>query len=278
MYAAAGTSDRATLAEVIDRSNQKRGLLQEMASTAKSLEEGGDGRALEQLREEAASIDVTEIAGRLDQLGIEEESIVSDIQRLSAEAEQAKAALATFDGSDRAARAESDRQDGIARMCGAVDRYLKIRAASRLLRWSIDRFRQTRQGPMLALASGIFAALTLGSFSRLVVDFEGDKPRLEGLRPDGKLVGVEGLSEGTRDQLYLALRLAALDMHVEQGRPLPFIADDLFINFDDDRAAAGLKALGDLSRKTQVIFLTHHDHLLELVNNVLGKEVNVVTL
>jgi len=79
--------------------------------------------------------------------------------------------------------------------------------------------------------------------------------------------------------LYLALRLAALEMHVEQGRPLPFIADDLFINFDDDRAAAGLKPLGDLSRKTQVIFLTHHDHLLELVkNDVLGRGVKVVTL
>ncbi len=45
---------------------------------------------------------------------------------------------------------------------------------------------------------------------------------------------------------------------------MPLIADDLFINFDDRRAEAGLQVLGDLSSKMQVIFLTHHDHLVNL--------------
>ena len=59
---------------------------------------------------------------------------------------------------------------------------------------------------------------------------------------------------------------------------LPFIADDLFINYDDVRSKGGLEALGELSRKTQVLFLTHHDHLLPLVHEVFGATVNVVRL
>jgi uncharacterized protein YhaN len=65
------------------------------------------------------------------------------------------------------------------------------------------------------------------------------------------------MSDGTRDQLFLALRWAALELHVGQAMPLPFIADDLFINYDDARAEAGLEALKGLSEQIQVIFLTH---------------------
>jgi len=101
---------------------------------------------------------------------------------------------------------------------------------------------------------------------------------LFGIRPSGEQVDVAGMSEGSRDQLYLALRLAALELQVEQGLNMPLIADDLFINFDDRRTAAGLKVLGDLSRSMQVVFLTHHDHLVPLAKEVLGSDLNVVEL
>ena len=52
----------------------------------------------------------------------------------------------------------------------------------------------------------------------------------------------------------------------------------MFINFDDARAKAGLEALRELSRTTRVIFLTNHDHLLSLVTQVFGPDVNIVKL
>ena len=78
--------------------------------------------------------------------------------------------------------------------------------------------------------------------------------------------------------MYLALRLAALEIQIAQGFNMPLIADDLFINFDDRRAEAGLKVLGDLSRSMQVIFLTHHEHLVPLAKSALGNDLNVVFL
>jgi len=131
---------------------------------------------------------------------------------------------------------------------------------------------------MLARAGEIFSKITLGSFVRLIVDFDKQPMELLGQRADGSQVVPSGMSDGTADQLYLALRLAALELHLEQSMPLPFIADDLFINFDDARARAGLEALAVLSEQTQVIFLSHHDHLVPVIQDVFGKQVNVVTL
>ncbi len=91
-------------------------------------------------------------------------------------------------------------------------------------------------------------------------------------------MAIQGLSEGTRDQLYLAVRLAALELHLQQTIPLPFMADDLFINYDDARSRAGLQALAKLSQATQVIFLTHHEHLVPLARGVFGERLNVVRL
>lgn len=72
------------------------------------------------------------------------------------------------------------------------------------------------------------------------------------------------MSTGTRDQLFLALRLAAIVHYIEGSEALPIIADDLLTDFDDARAAQALVLLSELSAKVQVIFFTHHKHLLSL--------------
>ena len=131
---------------------------------------------------------------------------------------------------------------------------------------------------MLQRAGEIFSILTLGHFTKLVVDYELDPPALFAKRNNAKQVAVSGLSEGTRDQLFLSLRIAAIELHIQHAIALPFIADDLFINFDDERAKAGFKALRELSTRTQLIFLTHHTHLLPLIHDVFGPAVNIVSL
>jgi uncharacterized protein YhaN len=95
---------------------------------------------------------------------------------------------------------------------------------------------------------------------------------------DGALVAINGLSTGKEDQLYMALRLAAIEHHLEQGTPLPFIADDLFINWDDDRDEAGLAALAQLAAKTLVIVLTHHSHLVEVVLRATDGRIHLIEL
>jgi uncharacterized protein YhaN len=275
---AAGVHDLSALALAIERSDERRAIEATMRSSERELAEAADGLTLDQLKAERDAIGIDEVKAELDLMEAENRGLIDQIQALSNELGAQKSAFDAIDGADQAARAEAQRQEAIAAMADAAEQYLRLQTAARLLKWSIEKFRETKQGPMLVKASAIFKGLTMGSFDRLAVDSEGDAPRLLGVRPGGEPVDVTGMSEGSRDQLYLALRLAALDLQVEQGLNMPLIADDLFINFDDRRTAAGLKALGELSRSMQVLFLTHHDHLVPLAREVLGEGLNVVAL
>jgi len=68
---------------------------------------------------------------------------------------------------------------------------------------------------------------------------------------------------GTRDQLYLALRLAALEGLIARRGPLPLLLDDLFVHFDDARTDAGLRVLEQIAERTQVLLFTHHQRVAE---------------
>ncbi len=274
----AGVDSNEALREAITRSDVRRRVAEQISMTRNQLIHGSDGLDLAQIELEVESADLAQLTAELERVKHELDEVQKKQNVLSGEFATAARVLSDIGGSDAAARAEAQRQEALARMSDVAERYVKVFTAARLLRWSVDRYRQEKQGPLLAQASTIFSKLTLGSFNRLIVDFDQEPMVLEGKRGDGTLVGVSGMSDGTRDQLYLALRLAALEMHLDHAAPLPFIADDLFINYDDARARAGLEALGKLSERTQVIFLSHHDHLIPSVRAVFGDQVSVVTL
>jgi uncharacterized protein YhaN len=59
---------------------------------------------------------------------------------------------------------------------------------------------------------------------------------------------------------------------------MPFVADDLFVHFDDARASAAFEILGALSERTQVLYFTHHDHLVGVARRALGDDLHVVDL
>ena len=84
------------------------------------------------------------------------------------------------------------------------------------------------------------------------------------------------LSEGARDQLYLALRVAIVEAHCRTAAPLPFIADDLLVHFDDTRAAAALRLLAELGRTTQVILFTHHEHIAAMAQDERTADIGVL--
>jgi uncharacterized protein YhaN len=177
-----------------------------------------------------------------------------------------------MDGSARAAQANEEASALAAQILADVEQYRRLRLASAILRSAIERYRERHQGPVVQRASDLFAELTLGSFEGLRADYnDAGQLVLVGVRPGGRqTVPVEGLSDGARDQLYLALRLASLESYLDHNEPIPFIVDDILIKFDDDRAAAALKALARVSERTQVIFFTHHEHLVNLARQYLA--------
>jgi uncharacterized protein YhaN len=165
-----------------------------------------------------------------------------------------------------AAEAVRDRLAASGRL--AVD-VARLRLARELLDRAVQRHAQRAQGPLLASASAWFSRITGGRWVALRPDWAGDLQILLAVRDDGTALAVERLSEGTADQLFLALRMAALDVRLASAPPVPLLLDDVLMTFDDDRAARTLQALAELGTRNQVVYFTHHAHLVELARRVL---------
>ena len=278
---AAGVTNAEQLEGAIDKSDRLRALKAEQAQVLGTLREVGDGLSVDVLREECKEVDPDQVTAREASLAQELEDLHE--RRLETR-EHRTAARQAFEavggaGNDMAARAAADQQEALADMQDIAERYVRARSAALLLQWAIDRYRLAKQAPLLENAGRLFTTLTGGSFRNLRVDFDDrDRPHLIGQRPDGAKVAVPGMSTGTADQLYLALRTASVADYLDRAPALPFIADDLFINFDDERAAAGFQVLGQLAEKTQVLFFTHHQHLVDIASEALGESIPIVSL
>jgi uncharacterized protein YhaN len=234
-------------------------------SIEQEIIETGEGASITSLEAEAKGIDPDILPGRIKALS---HKIDDELEPKRTDLAQTKGRkekeLELMDGSDHAASLADQAQTILAGIRSNAERYVRIKLSGRVLRDEIERYRKENQGPLVKRASEHFAKLTLGSFKELMTDFnKKDEPVLTGIRPDGERVYVEGMSSGTRDQLYLALRLASLEKYMESAEPMPFIVDDVLVDFDDLRSEAALNALAVLAEKTQVILFTHHSQCVE---------------
>jgi uncharacterized protein YhaN len=185
---------------------------------------------------------------------------------------RARDELARLERSEEAAQAAQAKASLEAQIQELAERYARARLAQRVLRDAIARYRSAHEGPLLARANALFPALTCERYARLETDVdERDEDVLIAVTTDGSRRRVEELSDGTREQLFLALRLAAIERHVVTAEAVPVLFDDVLLESDDERAQRILAALAELATQTQVLVLTHHRHLVEIARATLPK-------
>jgi len=264
----AGCSDYAVLKDAEERSMARRRLEAGVKDTEEHLLRLSAGSGIDGLLKEIEEVDPDGIDAQIARLSGEMEALEEERSRLDQTIGEVKNELSRMDGSARAADLAEESQNLMAELEVQILTYARLRIASTALSRFIERYREAHQGPVLKRASRLFRQLTLGSFEGIRADLDPQgHPVLVGIRLGGReLVGVHGMSDGTTDQLYLALRLASLETYLDHNPPMPFIVDDIMIKFDDARAAAALQVLADLSKKTQVIVFTHHRHLMDLAD------------
>ena len=247
------------------RWREQQHLRERLADVEGRLLHIGEGLSLTELQEQAGQVSADELPARIAALGLDlQERIEPEISRLNQRIGEIRTELQRMDGSARAARAAEDAERVLARLRRLAERYTRLRVAAQVLNDEIERYRAENQDPLLNIAARVFAQLTRHAFAGLRADV-GDQgqPVLVGVRADGARLEVSGMSSGTRDQLYLALRLASLEWRLEQHEAMPFIVDDILINFDDERSQATLATLADLARRNQVILFTHHRQVVD---------------
>ncbi len=146
---------------------------------------------------------------------------------------------------------------------------MKSRLGVAAAREGMRQYREAHQSNMLKQAGNIFRQITGGNFTRLTT--QPDKKQRELLfaeTRDGDFLEADKLSKGTRFQLFLALRLAAYKDYASSTVPLPFVADDILDAFDNQRSAESLQQFHEISQTGQVIYLTHHKHIVDLAKEV----------
>ncbi|WP_010631138.1 YhaN family protein [Sporolactobacillus vineae] len=247
----------------------------ELSQTRKELLQIGDGLSLDELAREAAQIDRNSLAADLDEIGNELEQLEPE----RSQCEQDHGAVKheyeekIQGNSTDAVRAEQEKEGVLAQIAYQTDQYIQLKMASLLLQKGIEQYRNQNQDPILKRAGELFTRLTLRSFTGLTVDYdEKDQPVLMGTHASGGKVPLEGMSDGTKDQLYLSLRLASIEKYAAHNEPIPFIVDDILIHFDDLRAKETLRVLLGLSKRTQVIFFTHHERLVAMMHELASND------
>lgn len=93
------------------------------------------------------------------------------------------------------------------------------------------------------------------------------------------LVPVSALSNGTIDQLYLALRVVVSETVLGRSEGLPLILDEPFAQYDDDRTENALVLINKLSRKQQVLIFTCKQREVEMIKELTkGSECKICSL
>lgn len=196
------------------------------------------------LRAELASADREAMQARCDELATElaalaaqETELVDATARLRVQRDQVASAdeVAALRRQE-AALLESARQMALEWSRNALARHL-IDTARR-------RFERERQPHVIREAAAIFRTITGGRWQSIAASLEDGVPRA--VPANGEPVPHEHLSRGTREQLYLALRLGYVRTHALHAEPLPLIMDDILVNFDPERAARTAAALAAL--------------------------------
>lgn len=249
----------------IHAAETKARVILEVERLRATIVQNADGLSLAEAIAEADAADPEAVRAEADRMDEEDATLLDRTRAVSERSSRCEAERDKMTRGLGAADAAQDVADAEAALAECARRWMVLKSAALLLGQGIDGFRQAQQGPLVGRAGALFGLLTRGSFAGLAVDYdERDRPVLLGRRPDGARLGVAAMSEGARDQLFLALRLAAVELYVGAAEPLPFIADDLFVNFDEGRAGAGIEALIALGAATQVVLFTHHAHIAQL--------------
>jgi uncharacterized protein YhaN len=275
--AALHCADPDALATALDRLTTRQQLEAERATLRRDLHETGDGLGETALRAEREGLDLDALSGDIEREQMRQTQLLENISTASAMLQQKRSAHdGLLQGRDANAAA-SERAQANAELLSVAESWLLRAAAARLAGRAIERHRARMQDPMIARAGELFAAASDDAFTGLAIDYgDDDQPELKARRINDERVGIAGLSEGTRDQLFLALRLALLERGTAE--PMPFIGDDLLTSFDEARTLATLRLLAAGGTHRQIILFTHHRHVVELAQTISEHRIDCVGL
>lgn len=124
-----------------------------------------------------------------------------------------------------------------------------------------------RQPETLREASAFLNQLTEGKYVRIWTPLGKNQLRIDNSK--GQALPLEVLSRGTREAVFIALRLSLAAAYARRGVTIPLVLDDVLVNFDSIRAESAARVLRDFATLGhQVIMFTCHEHIMRIFHKI----------
>jgi uncharacterized protein YhaN len=238
-----------------------------LASLQKTLERPGSGVDFEQRLNWLLQQDPEDLANRMQASSNELQSLAerrSETLKELGAIEQRMKALGEQASDQGLMEIESLHSE----LDDAADQWMVLSMAQFLLDTTLESFRKQDQQSVLGEVRRLFGLLTGDRY----VDVQPDqllKNEYVVIDEHGQRKRPKELSTGTREQLYLAIRMAFLADYCLRHEPLPIVMDDCFVNFDDTRLFHTMLALEELGKRSQIILMTCHRRTIEAMERAI---------
>lgn len=259
-----GAADRAALEALVVQEREREGALAALRRIEGAfLERAGSGEGAEALRRDLESGErglweerAAEVRGAMEASEARTGELHQRLALLGKERQDLEASTAVQELALVLARKEGEWAE-------EIRKWRKAALLERLLELALQDLHESRQPRVLLAASRSFSLVTGGRYAQIRQVAEARQ--VEVVDATGRAVPASNLSRGTREQLYLCLRLGLAAAFAEQGIRLPILMDDVLVNFDPERAAAMAAVLGREARDHQILLLTCHPATAELL-------------
>ena len=140
----------------------------------------------------------------------------------------------------------------------------------------LEMFQEARARTLNAITKEIdqkmrdyFMILTNNRYSNITINPENLEIQIFSKDKNSILDIDKELSSGTRDQAYLATRLALIPA-VAHGKKPPIFLDDSLVFFDEDRRNKTFEILKDLSKEHQIFIFTCQDYYDTVADQIIS--------
>ncbi len=257
-----GLADRRALDTLMQRAEQATDLRIARSELLSTLEMLAANESLEEFLGLLVDTDEGQISVQIAEL----KRSLTNCETMRQQADQQVGALSSrldqLAKSEAAQRAQQQLHTQRGQLAELAEQWVVGRLAQELLSRCIERFTNDHEPALLQLTHQFLAKLTGGRYTS--VDHDGSSAESFIVRnARGEAVEPGKLSTGTREQLYLAIRMAFITHYTEHHEPLPVLMDDCFVNFDDVRTRLALQTLLNWNGAVQTILLSCHGRVVQ---------------
>ncbi len=247
---------------VVDAFAQAQVLRGRVAELRAAISATAGTEAVESLIRKVTEADSTQLEIELHEANREKERLETDRNECNKRVGGLNQQIEQLAKNDDAAESMQRLQNSRSELADLSQQWLVQRTAIVIAERAMALFAEENEPELLRLSRRFLAELTGGRYTSIEHEAGG---KFSVRASSGQAFAPDRLSSGTREQLYLALRMAYITHHSTDNEPLPVLMDDCFVNFDDQRLRHALTAISNWSDDIQTVVFSCHERTRDAI-------------